>query len=618
MRNRFLLVTISLFLVGSQSIAQICQKGLPRTLNQGWESVPAIQLPMPEVRHLAETDKTRFAVPVPAELNPQNVGNWTTLPNGDKLWTVKIQINGALGLGFSYRNFQLPKGSQLYVYRPDGQQILGAYTEANNSLENTFFTGVLNGETAIIEYFEPKNAQKIEYFTIGTVFYAYRNPNPTDSVQGLNDSQPCNVNINCPQGQNYATVKRGVSRILMVLQEGLGWCSGSLIANTDNDGRPYLLTAYHCQDGYTPFYNLWTFYFGYESPTCANPIQNPLSNSLQGCVQRAGWRNSDFLLLELRSRLPNEFNAYFNGWNRDTFNLPVRTAMVHHPQGDVQKISIDNQAPTVHNTVVNWNNNVVTPANHHLKVRFDIGTTEIGSSGAPLFDSQNRIVGQLHGVIDGDTNRCVDVGNVLYGRFAKSWVGGGTPQTRLSNWLDPFNTNALSFGGITAPLFRARVSGYVRGYWGQGISGVMIALSNSQVAVTDTSGYFELESVPVNTNLALHLSKPDNILLNGMSVADIVPISRHILGVETLVNPKIFAADVNFDGEVNTSDMILIRRLVLRIANSYPIGVQGWGFVDENALGIDQFLVNFTGNVTNLNFTGFKRGDLNGTANGYR
>jgi hypothetical protein len=233
-------------------------------------------------------------------------------------------------------------------------------------------------------------------------------------------------------------------------------------------------------------------------------------------------------------------------------------------------------------------------------------------------DAQHRIVGQLNGVLNQGANPCLNVGDALFGRFSKSWNGGGTPQNRLKDWLDPLNTNVLTLGGIQAPLFRARVSGYVRGYWGQGIADVTLSLSNLGTAVTDTSGFFQFEDVAINTSLQLQLVKTDNMLLNGISIADITPISRYILGIEGLDTPKALAADLNFDHDVNAADMIVIRRMVLRIANSYPAGVTGWGFSDENFIGIHPFSVNFTGNVSNLNFIAFKRGDTNGTADGYR
>ncbi|MEN9611046.1 MAG: hypothetical protein RLZZ628_1860 [Bacteroidota bacterium] len=628
MNNRFLLLVLC-FLANSVCLnAQIQLGGTPLNLQSSRlafaKNAPILKLPTPDLAAVRQEDATqpigqiRFAVPVPIAINLQNAGTWTTLPTGDRVWTLKLQSTGALGLAIAYQNFYLPQGSRLYMYRPDGKEILGAYTEVNNSPQNVFLTGVIQGDVAILEYFEPQNAIGKGHFDLSTLYHAYRNPNPPAAILGINDSKSCHVNINCPEGADYASNKRAITRIRMVMQEGLGWCSGSMIANTATDGKPYVLSAYHCQDGFTPQYALWTFFFGYESPNCTNPVEEPVANALQGCVQRAGWQNSDFLLLELNSRIPDPFKGYFNGWNRDSLNLPSQTAMIHHPQGDLQKISLDYQPAVLHPAAVRWNNNVITPPNHHLKVHFDMGTTEIGSSGAPLFDAQHRIVGQLNGVLNQDVNPCFNVGDALCGRFSKSWEGGGTPQTRLKDWLDPFHTNVLTFSGINAPIFQARVSGYVRGYWGQGIAGVTLSLSNSTVAVTDTAGFFSFENVPINTSLQLQLTKTDNSFLNGISIADVIPISRHILGLQILDTPRLLAADLNFDQEVNTADMIVLRRMVLRLAHNYPSGATGWGFVDENFLGLNQFVVNFTGNVSNLNFIAFKRGDTNGTADGYR
>jgi lysyl endopeptidase len=78
--------------------------------------------------------------------------------------------------------------------------------------------------------------------------------------------------------------------------------------------------------------------------------------------------------------------------------------------------------------------------------RWDIGLVEPGSSGGPLFNANNRIIGQLS---FGDRNIGCNpttgesfIDNNGYGRFNLSWTGGGTNTTRLSNWL----------GGTTPPL----------------------------------------------------------------------------------------------------------------------------------------------------------------------
>ena len=79
--------------------------------------------------------------------------------------------------------------------------------------------------------------------------------------------------------------------------------------------------------------------------------------------------------------------------------------------------------------------------NQHWRATWNQGVTEGGSSGSPLFDQNHRIVGQLHG------GPSVCGGSQLwdfYGRFDLSWTGGGTNATRLSNWLDPTNTGAMT------------------------------------------------------------------------------------------------------------------------------------------------------------------------------
>ncbi len=61
----------------------------------------------------------------------------------------------------------------------------------------------------------------------------------------------------------------------------------------------------------------------------------------------------------------------------------------------------------------------------------------------PLFNASKRIVGQLHG---GDA-LCDNNLSDWYGRLAHSWTGGGSPSTRLSDWLDPAGTGVTSLTG---------------------------------------------------------------------------------------------------------------------------------------------------------------------------
>jgi len=77
------------------------------------------------------------------------------------------------------------------------------------------------------------------------------------------------------------------------------------------------------------------------------------------------------------------------------------------------------------------------------KLQLDLGGAEGGSSGAPYFNQAHRIIGQEYGVytIHADDPCYPDQ---YGGRFDVSWYGGGTSTTRLSDWLDPSNSNALT------------------------------------------------------------------------------------------------------------------------------------------------------------------------------
>jgi len=116
------------------------------------------------------------------------------------------------------------------------------------------------------------------------------------------------------------------------------------------------------------------------------------------------------------------------------------------------KISFDNHWLVTNQTIINWGDrwgNIISisPTNSHWNVGFDNGTTEGGSSGSPLFDQNRRVIGQLHGGLRG----CAPI-TKHYGRFNVSWTGGGTNDTRLSNWLDPTNTGVMTTNTVRPPV----------------------------------------------------------------------------------------------------------------------------------------------------------------------
>lgn len=627
------------------AIAQISSGGTPFSLSTDFRvnypaaiNLKATILPTFPLKKVLKEDETaigsRFAAPILVDFGLNNAGTWTDLQNGDRLWRLKIQSNGALGLSALYDDLYLPPGAKLFMYSEDGKQILGAYTHDSNTPNFTFMTGFIYGETAVIEYFEPKAVQGQGVLHIFRIDHAY-NKSVFGEKSGLNDfgfgsSAACNINVNCQEGTNWQKQKKGICRIIVVVEEGTGYCTGNLINNAKNDGTPYILSAYHCQDGYTPKYDFWRYDFNYEASGCNNPTTEPTYQSILGSTLRASRRENDFLLLELADTIPLSYNVYFNGWNRKSAP-PTSAFCIHQPKGDIKKISIENQAPTVYPINFEWlggNGQILYTSlpNHLFKVQFNSGTVEVGSSGAALFDNTGKIVGQLHGGTS--LGSCTVNSDYFFDRFALSWTGGGTPETRLQDWLDPNNTGISSLEGmerISQTL--SSLSGFVKTLKGQGIAGVTINLDGTvkKSTVTDTSGAYQFVNLSPSGNYSLSLEKDFNDK-NGVNVLDVVVISKHILGIQPLDSPlKLLAADVNNSKAVTVLDIINIRKLILGVDSEFT-GVPSWRFIPadfqfsdpENPW--DDFLSSkvsvpkLDSNLLNFNFIGYKIGDVDLTA----
>ena len=282
-------------------------------------------------------------------------------------------------------------------------------------------------------------------------------PLQTRSKQNdFGDAGACQINVNCAPGEPAADQKNGVARILWVRGNLSGWCTGQLVNNTNYDYTPYFLTAEHCAfsnaGSGTPDFSRWVFYFHYWSDDCsgANSEFQVDFDRVTGAELKArsddngGDFGSDFLLLEL-SGLPNiDPSPYFVGWNLATDPTPQTGYTLHHPSGDILKVSsfIDDTrsgsfGSEVENThwLVNWHNTADTNS----------GSTEAGSSGAALFGQRGLIRGILTGGSSGCDNRG---GTDFYGRMDYSWTeNGSNPINQLRPWLDPGNTGTLILKG---------------------------------------------------------------------------------------------------------------------------------------------------------------------------
>jgi len=444
-----------LFLTFFTAFPQGGDNDLPESWDLNLEVVPTIiRLPTLDFENIVQQDsindldKTmpwRYGIEIPLSLNMQHGGLWTVLPNGGRIWQATIKSSGALNLSINFDDFFLPKGSRLQLYNDDQTDIISSLTNNQNSSEGKLGTWFVEGDIIWIEYYQPPRVQGSPRLNIESVIHGYRMGRLNllvDGNRGLNDSGECNYDVNCPIGNDFDQKKDLLKKAVALLNLGNGHlCSASLVNNALNDKTPYLLTANHCLDNSNPA--LWSVRFNWVSPTpvCATGGDSgdlQTNFTVSGAELRAKNSLSDFALVELFNPIPDSWDVAFAGWDNSDSN-PLFEVGIHHPNGDIMKICRDDsgaQKVDANGTQV-W---LIGGGTHGSGNGWEIGTTESGSSGSPLFDQNGRLIGQLYA----GQSACTGLENNndydIYGRFGVSWNNGNAPEARLKDWLDPTNT----------------------------------------------------------------------------------------------------------------------------------------------------------------------------------
>ena len=383
----------------------------------------------------------RYALRLPVDIDPNTDGTWT-VEGASMVWRLRIQSPGALSLNLGFTRFRMPPGGALTFSASDGSTTRGPFTAADNEVHRELWTPMLETDDVLIEMRVPL-ASDWE-LTLGSVNHGYRQFGaPPLPIEGSGD---CNVDVICPEGDGWRDQIRSVAAISLGGDIG---CSGFLINNTALDETPYFMTANHCgiSAGNAPSL---VAYWNYENSYC-RPVGNSggpgdgiLDQYNTGSIFRSAYSPSDFTLVELDDPVLAAADAYFAGWDRTAADSTSAVA-IHHPSSEEKRISFEDE-PT---TTTSYFGDASPGDGTHIRVEdWNLGTTEVGSSGSPLFNQEQRVVGQLHGGLAACGNDLPD----WYGRFSVSWTGGGAASSRLSDWLDPVGTGASVLDGLEASV----------------------------------------------------------------------------------------------------------------------------------------------------------------------
>ena len=369
-----------------------------------------------------------------------------------------ISIPTAKAIGVYFERFDLEEGQTLNIYNAKMELVQGPYNQNHNEDGGSFALPYVVGEKIILEF----SSQIKSSFDINIkeLAYFYRGvPDASKGARDFGDADACQVNVNCSEGNGWENQRDATVKISVKDGGGFYWCTGTIMNNSNGGCKPYILSADHCAENSTSSdFGQFVFYFNYQGVDCNNPVSELAVNfkTLTGCSRLAqsnsgGNTDSDFLLVELNDTIPKNFDVYYSGYDATSTIPNVGGVGIHHPDGDIKKISTFNGNVTTDSWggvkqnshfIVNW----ISTAN-------GFGVTEGGSSGSAIFNSEGLVIGTLTGgaSICNNPSSATD----YYGRMYMHWDRIGTSvDKRLDLWLDPAatdSTNNLRLSGTRRP-----------------------------------------------------------------------------------------------------------------------------------------------------------------------
>lgn len=338
---------------------------------------------------------------------------WKPANGGGLVAQIAITSPGALGLRVGMNVHAIPPGAEMRFSGTNNGQGATAVSIADEIKrliheQPVYWTPVTEGEQQLIEiYLPPGVAVSAFRFSIDSVSHLIVSPTGHLNDAKLGEAQSCDRDVACfAQTPGLATVAESVARMVFTGQCGPGGstatclCTGTLLSDFDASTQvPYFFTANHCISTQSEASTLTTFW-GYESSSCGSgDLKSSAIQVAGGAAMLFNDPSNDAVLLRLNNPAPA--GAYFSGWDPNALNTNDAVTVIHHPGGDVKKVSL---GQVLGSTLMSNLGGTFTT------VAYTSGATQGGSSGSGIFTTSN---GEyfLRGALYGGTNSCSNTGN---------------------------------------------------------------------------------------------------------------------------------------------------------------------------------------------------------------
>jgi lysyl endopeptidase len=422
---------------------------------------------------------------------------WRALPGGGQVGELTIVSETAVATRLGVLVARLPEGATLRFFAPDdaqtyevsGRQVLASIRRNRDAGDNsdagrTFWAPRVKGPKVTLEIELPPHvdAASVE-IALPLLSHVY------DAIPvGL--SGACELDVSCHPAFNNES---DATARMNFVSDGYSYeCSGTLLADRFASGTPWLLSANHCIPDQTTASTLQTDWF-YRSTWCDSEDLNPQYRTLWGgatLLYAAG--ETDTAFMRLADAPPP--GAFFAAWSTEGLGYGLQVAALHHPLGDLQKISLGSVIGFKNcSQVADSDYFACSEASSATSTFFTVtnylGVVEPGSSGSAVYRSDSAspphryVVGQLYGSAASCSARFA---SGTYGRFDAAynaalhlWLNEANSESdpnRLFNWAETAYANF--FPGKGAPGAQL---GYTYRYYAA--TGNYLAVRNGRVVV---------------------------------------------------------------------------------------------------------------------------------------
>jgi len=342
--------------------------------------------------------------------------------DGGFVWAASVSSDQAGAIRLHIENLSLPKGGELYVYSRGGESY-GPYKGTGIDGSGEFWTPAVFGRETLVQIRISGPAGEASLhevsFRIAEIgIITEKNVGGLTPVLEANfcGNPSCIVDASCYAAAN--SIKDAYAKQEWIAGAFIYTCTGAVLNDTNPSSANYFLTANHCYSKNSNAKNV-DFYWRFRTSSCNG-----------GCPSNGGWpykthgasvaatnRRGDFTLVSLTQALP-----------AGTVRLGFTNAPVANTNGvALHRVSNPNFGPQVYNeqsvstsapTCSGW------PRGERIYSRDTLGGTDGGSSGSPVVNGSDQVVGQLSGACGTNVNDPCDAVNnaTVDGALAFYWA----------------------------------------------------------------------------------------------------------------------------------------------------------------------------------------------------